>query len=150
MVHRWDGQVRRPTVTRRPQARLPPLRRAPARSTLASSRDGRSSLAQTSVPRIAAHRLGWCLNRSHVPREGVMNAQCFDALTWHLGTASSRRRALIALLAATLGPIFGGSAVNEVAAGCRHGKRRCKKKHKKKKRKECGGSKQCPPETPWR
>ena len=77
-----------------------------------------------------------------------MNAQCFDALTWHLGTASSRRRALIALLAATLGSIFRGSAVNEVAAGCRHGKRRCKKKHKKNKRKECGGGKQCPPETP--
>ena len=73
-----------------------------------------------------------------------MNTQRFDALTWRLGTASSRRRTLAALLAATLGPVFRGSAVNEVAAGCKRGKSRCKKK----KRKECGGGKQCPPQTP--
>jgi hypothetical protein len=73
-----------------------------------------------------------------------MHTQRFDALTRRLAAAGSRRRVLSALLAATLGQIFRGSAVDEVAAKCKHGNRRCKKK----KRQECGGGKQCPPEVP--
>src|SRR5215218_2015225 len=72
-----------------------------------------------------------------------MDTQCFDALARRLGAADSRRRVLTALLAATLGPIVRGSAVDEVAANCKRGKNRCKKK-----RKECGGGKQCPSEAP--
>jgi hypothetical protein len=71
-----------------------------------------------------------------------MNTQRFDALTWRLGTARSRR-ALTSLLAATLGPVFRGATVDEVAAGRKRGKRR-----KKKQPAQCGESKPCPPETP--
>ena len=66
-----------------------------------------------------------------------MDKQRFDALTRRLGAADSRRRVLSALLAATLGQIFRGSAVDEVAANRKRGKSRSKKE----KRKECGGGK---------
>ena len=54
-----------------------------------------------------------------------MDTQCFDALARRLGAADSRRRVLTALLAATLGPIVRGSAVDEVAANCKRGKQFC-------------------------
>lgn len=73
-----------------------------------------------------------------------MDTQRFDALARRLGAADSRRRVLSALLAATLGQLFRGSAVDEVAANRKRGKGH----RKKKKRKECGGGKQCPPEAP--
>jgi hypothetical protein len=72
-----------------------------------------------------------------------MDTQRFDALARRLGAAGSRRRVLPALLAATLGQLFRGSAVDDVAANRKRGKNR-----RKKKKRECGGGKQCPPETP--